>query len=81
MSDFIKNTMAPYVQRKGGVSNVSSSGLVEKLVQVQLNQDKVDAINAQMGAHRQPAGRTPAPSWRDAERPRSRPAAQNTTGR
>ncbi len=38
----------PYVQRKGGVSNVSSSGLVEKLVQVQLNQDKIDEINAQL---------------------------------
>ena len=44
LSDFIKNTMTPYVQRKGGVSSVSSSGLVEKLVQVQLNQDKIDEI-------------------------------------
>ena len=35
LSDFIKNTMTPYVQRKGGVSSVSSSGLVEQLVQVQ----------------------------------------------
>ena len=33
---------------QGGVSNVSSSGLVEKLVQVQLNQDKIDEINAQL---------------------------------
>ena len=45
LSDFIKNTMTPYVQRKGGVSSVSASGLVEQLVQVQLNQEKVDAIN------------------------------------
>ena len=48
LSDFIKNTMTPYVQRKGGVSSVSSSGLVEQLVQVQLNQDKIDEINAQL---------------------------------
>ena len=40
--------MTPYVQRKGGVSSVSSSGLVEQLVQVQLNQEKVDAINEKL---------------------------------
>ena len=57
LSDFIKNTMTPYVQRKGGVSSVSSSGLVEQLVQVQLNQEKVDAINENAdGAYRHSAG-------------------------
>ena len=34
LSDFIKNTMTPYFQRKGGVSSVSASGLVEQLAQV-----------------------------------------------
>ncbi len=48
VSDFVKDTMVPYVQRKGGVSSVSSSGLVEKLVQVQLNQDKIDTINEKL---------------------------------
>ena len=48
LSDLVKDTLVPYVQRKGGVSSVSSSGLVEKLVQVQLNQDKIDEINAQL---------------------------------
>ena len=48
LSDFIKNTMTPYVQRKGGVSSVSASGLVEQLVQVQLNQEKVDDINEKL---------------------------------
>ena len=48
LSELVKDTLVPYVQRKGGVSNVSSSGLVEKLVQVQLNQDKIDEINAQL---------------------------------
>ena len=48
LSDFVKNTMVPYVQRKGGVSSVSASGLVEKLVQVQLNQTKIDNINAKL---------------------------------
>ena len=48
LSEFIQNTLVPEVQRKGGVSSVSSSGLVEKLVQVQLNQDKIDEINAKL---------------------------------
>ena len=48
LSDFVKDTMVPYVQRKGGVSSVSSSGLVEKLVQVQLNQEKIDDINGRL---------------------------------
>ena len=48
LSDFVKNTMVPYIQRKGGVSSVSASGLVEQLVQVQLNQDKIDDINARL---------------------------------
>ena len=48
LSDLVKNTLVPYVQRKGGVSSVSASGLVEKLVQVQLNQDKIDDINAKL---------------------------------
>ena len=48
LSDFVKNTMVPYIQRKGGVSSVSASGLVDQLVQVQLNQEKIDNINAQL---------------------------------
>ena len=48
LSDFVKDTMVPYVQRKGGVSSVSSNGLVEKLVQVQLNQEKINDINARL---------------------------------
>jgi len=48
LSDFVKDTMVPYVQRKGGVSSVSANGLVEKLVQVQLNQEKINEINARL---------------------------------
>ena len=40
LSEFIQNTLVPEVQRKGGVSSVSASGLVEQLVQVQLQQKK-----------------------------------------
>ena len=48
LSDFVKDTLVPYVERKGGVSSVSTNGLIEKLVQVQLNQSKIDAINEKL---------------------------------
>lgn len=48
LSDFVQNTLIPYVQRKGGVSSVSASGLIEQLVQVQLNQSKIDEINEKL---------------------------------
>ena len=38
----------PYVERKGGVSSVSANGLIEKMVQVQLSQEKIDAINEKL---------------------------------
>ena len=48
LSDLVKDTLVPYVQRKGGVSSVSSNGLIEKMVQVQLSQEKIDAINEKL---------------------------------
>ncbi len=48
LSDFVSDTLVPYVERKGGVSSVSTNGLIEKLVQVQLNQSKIDAINEKL---------------------------------
>ena len=48
LSDFVSDTLVPYVERKGGVSSVSTNGLVEKLVQVQLSQEKIDAINEKL---------------------------------
>ena len=48
LSDFVKDTLVPYVERKGGVSSVSTNGLIEKVVQVQLNQSKIDAINEKL---------------------------------
>ena len=48
LSDFVDNTLVPYVGRTSGVSSVSANGLIEKMVQVQLNQDKIDEINAQL---------------------------------
>ena len=48
LSDFVNDTFVPYVERKGGVSSVSANGLIEKMVQVQLSQEKVDAINERL---------------------------------
>ena len=48
LSDFVSDTLVPYVERKGGVSSVSTNGLIEKLVQVQLNQSKIDVINEKL---------------------------------
>ncbi len=48
LSEFVSDTLVPYVERKGGVSSVSTNGLIEKMVQVQLSQEKIDAINEKL---------------------------------
>ena len=48
LSDFVSDTLVPYVERKGGVSSVSTNGLIEKMVQVQLSQEKINAINEKL---------------------------------
>lgn len=48
LSEFVSDTLVPYVERKGGVSSVSANGLIEKMVQVQLGQEKIDAINEKL---------------------------------
>ena len=48
LSEFVSDTLVPYVERKGGISSVSTNGLIEKMVQVQLSQEKIDAINEKL---------------------------------
>ena len=48
LSEFVSDTLVPYVERKGDVSSVSANGLIEKMVQVQLSQEKIDAINEKL---------------------------------
>ena len=48
LSDFVSDTLVPYVERKGGVSSVSANGLIEKMVQVQLSQEKINVINEKL---------------------------------
>ena len=48
LADFVNDTMVPYIERQGGVSNISANGLVTRMVQVQLDQEKIDAINEKL---------------------------------
>ncbi len=45
MSDFADQVLQPYLARQDGVASVSTIGLIEKQVQVELNQKKIDEVN------------------------------------
>ena len=45
LSDFVDEEVTPVLERQNGVASVSETGLVEKSVQIELNKDKVDALN------------------------------------
>lgn len=45
ISEFVEENITPEFERMDGVASVSSLGLIEKSVEVRLNQDKIDDIN------------------------------------
>lgn len=45
LSDFTEETVIPYFERQAGVASVSDIGIVEKTIEVRLNQEKIDKIN------------------------------------
>ena len=45
LSDFVEDNVSSYYERQEGVSNVTTTGLVEESVEVRLNQKKIDKIN------------------------------------
>ena len=45
LTDFVNNDVIPYLSRQDGVASITTIGLVEKSIQVELNQDKIDALN------------------------------------
>lgn len=45
ISEFVEEHITPEIERMDGVASVSSLGLVQKNVEVRLNQDKIDDIN------------------------------------
>ncbi len=48
LSDFVKNTVQPYIERQNGVASVSTMGLVEQSIQVELDPAKIDALNEKL---------------------------------
>lgn len=45
LSDYTQNTVVPALERVNGVASVSASGLVEKTVEVNLQQGMIDQVN------------------------------------
>ena len=45
LSSFVKDTVQPYIERQEGVASVSTSGLIEKNVHIQLAPDLIEALN------------------------------------
>lgn len=48
LSDFTEEVVIPYFERQTGVASVSDTGLVEKTIEVRLNQEKIDKINEEI---------------------------------
>lgn len=44
-SRFVEDTVIPYLERQEGVTSISTMGLVENSISVELNADKVEALN------------------------------------
>ena len=45
LSDYVSENVLPQLERVDGVASVSTTGLVEKSVQITRDQDKIDAVN------------------------------------
>lgn len=44
-SAFVEDNVIPYIERQNGVAQVTSIGLVEKTIQIELDKDKVESLN------------------------------------
>lgn len=45
LSSYIENDFTPYIERIDGVATVDVTGLVQDYISIELNQEKIDAIN------------------------------------
>ena len=45
LTQFVQDEVTPYLERQAGVASVSGTGLVEKTVEVRLDQARIDALN------------------------------------
>ncbi len=50
LSDFTENEVIPYFERQSGVASVDATGLVEKTVEIRLNEEKIDKVNDKIRA-------------------------------
>ena len=45
LSSFLEESVIPELERQEGVSSISTTGLISQYIQVQLNEEKIDALN------------------------------------
>ena len=48
LSNFVEDTVQPYLERQNGVASISGIGLVEQNIHVSLDQKKIDDLNTKM---------------------------------
>ncbi len=48
LTDFVENSVVPELKRKGGVASVSTTGAVKQYVEIRLDEEKIDKINARI---------------------------------
>lgn len=48
LTKFTEETVTPYLERQSGVASVTETGLVEKTVEIRLNEKKIEKVNNQI---------------------------------
>ena len=51
LTDFVEENVIPYMERQDGVVSVDTTGMVEKTVEIRLNQEKIDGLNDKLAAY------------------------------
>lgn len=51
LSTFAEDTIIPYLERQTGVASVEGMGLVDEMVEIRLDGDKIDALNDDLAAY------------------------------
>ena len=51
LTDYVNNEVKPYFQRVSGVANVSALGLTEQMIELRLNEDKIDGLNDKLAEY------------------------------
>lgn len=51
LTDFVEENVIPFMERQDGVVSVDTTGMVEKTVEIRLNQEKIDGLNDELAAY------------------------------